>query len=101
MKEKNINFELQGRVRKYLEYLNHHEINSERLEEVFKKLTHSMKKEVLLGSNGLFLKKIPFFSQNFSTNFIEKLCFEMKALKYSPEETIYKVFFIFYDSFPN
>ena len=93
MQERNISFDLQGRVRKYLEYLNHHEINSEQLEGTFKKLTRSMKKEVLLGSNGIFLKKIPFFSKNFSNEFIEKLCFEMKIVKYSPEETIYKVHF--------
>ena len=92
MKEKNISFELQGKVRKYLEYVNHHEIDSDKLEGVFKKLTSSMKKEVLLGSNGIFLKKIPFFAQNFSAEFIEKLCFEMKTANYSPEETIYKVF---------
>ena len=92
MKEKNLAFELQGRVRKYLEYVNHHEIDSDKLEGVFKKLTSSMKNEVLLGSNGVFLKKIPFFSQNFSTEFIEKLCFELKAINYSPEEAIYKVF---------
>ena len=92
MKEKNISFDLQGRVRKYLEYVNHHEIDSDKLEGVLKKLTTSMKREVLLGSNGTFLKKIPFFSQNFSSEFIEKLCFEMKAVNYSPEETIYKVF---------
>ena len=92
MKEKNISFDLQGRVRKYLEYVNHHEIDSDKLEGVLKKLTTSMKREVLLGSNGTFLKKIPFFSQNFSSEFIEKLCFEMKAVNYSPEEAIYKVF---------
>ena len=93
MQEKNIPFDLQGKVRKYLEYLNHNEINSEELEGIFKKLTRSMKKEVLLGSNGVFLKRIPFFSKNFSNEFIEKLCFEIKVVKYSPEETIYKVEF--------
>ena len=91
MQERNLPFDLQGRVRKYLEYLNHNEIDSEKLEGIFKKLTRSMKKEVLLGSNGVFLKKIPFFYKNFSNEFIEKLCFEIKLLKYSPEETIYKV----------
>lgn len=93
MQEKNISFDLQGRVRKYLEYVNHHEIDSDKLEAVLKKLTTSMKKEVLLGSNGTFLKKIPFFSQNFSAEFIEKLCFELKAVNYSPEEAIYKVYY--------
>lgn len=91
MKEKNISFELQGRVRKYLEYVNHNEVNNERVEKVLKKLTRSLRKEVLLGSHGLFLKSTSFFFQNFSTNFIEKICFDMKASKYSPEEKIYKV----------
>ena len=93
MKEKNISFDLQGRTRKYLEYLNNNEIDSEKLEGIFKKLTRSMKKEVLLGSNGIFLKKIPFFSKNFSNEFIEKLCLELKVVNYSPEETIYNVFY--------
>ena len=93
MHEKNINFELQGRVRKYLEYLNHNEINSEKIEQIFKKLTHSLRKEVLFESNGVALHNITFFTTNFSGDFLEELAISMKQAKYSPEETIFKVGF--------
>ena len=62
MNNKNINFELQGRVRKYLEYIMHKETNSERENEILNKLTHALKRELILESNGKYLYQTPLFS---------------------------------------
>lgn len=91
MNSKGINFELQGRVRKYLEYTMHKEINLEKEKEIFNKLTFALRKEVVLESNGRFLAQIPLFSKNFSATTLEKLVFILKPIRYSPEEFIFHV----------
>lgn len=93
MKKKNIEFELQGRVRKYLEYTMDKERNSDKEVEILNKLTASLRNEVLLQSHGNILTKIPLFTKNFSAHTVQTLSFCMKKLKFSPEEYIYKVFF--------
>lgn len=94
MKKKNIDFELQGRVRKYLEYTMDKERNSDKEIEILNKLTASLKKELLLQSHGNILTKIPLFTKNFSANTVQSLSFCMKKVKFSPEEYIYKVHLI-------
>ena len=92
MKKKNIEFELQGRVRKYLEYTMDKERNSDKEVEILNKLTASLRNEVLLQSHGNILTKIPLFTKNFSAHTVQTLSFCMKKLKFSPEEYVYKVF---------
>ena len=91
MRENNINFELQGKVRKYLEHLMTKESNSEKEQEIFRKLTHSLKKELMLNSNGKLLSQIPFFTNNFCEETVEDLSFCLQKIRYSPEEYIYKL----------
>lgn len=93
MKKKNIEFELQGRVRKYLEYTMDKERNSDKEVEILNKLTASLRNEVLLQSHGNILTKIPLFTKNFSAQTVQTLSFCMKKLKFSPEEYVYRVFF--------
>ena len=91
MKRNNINFELQGRVRKYLEYLMKKESNTQKEGEILNSLTQSLKSEVILQSNGKLLDHIPFLKTNFSKDTIEGLSFCLKKCRYSPEEFIYRV----------
>jgi len=91
MKKEKIDFELQGRVRKYLEYIMDSEKNSEKQTELLNKLTANLKREVLVQSNSKFLFAIPLFSKNFSTSTIEDLSLFMKKLRFSPEEMVYNV----------
>ena len=91
MRHNNIDFELQGRVRKYLEYIMNKETNHKKEEEILDKLTKALKKEVILEANGKYLYQIPFFSRNFSAELIEQLAFTIKQVRYSPEEYIYHV----------
>lgn len=94
MKEKNINFELQGKVRKYLEYLMHSETDTKKENEVLNVLTTSLKRELILESNGKYINDIPLLKENFSKNTLEELAFYVNELKLSPEEFIYHVKFI-------
>ena len=98
MYRKNIDFELQGRVRKYLEYISHQEGNSEKEGEILNKLTNKLKREVILAANGKLLYQIPFLTQNFSKTTLNELSFCLKKLRFSPEEFIYKVY-INYEKF--
>lgn len=91
MRENSINFELQGKVRKYLEHLMIKESNSEKEQEIFKKLTHSLKKELMLNSNGKLLAQIPFFTNNFCEETIEDLSFCLQKNRYSPEEYLFEI----------
>ena len=91
MKKKTIEFELQGRVRKYLEYTMDKERNSDKEMEILNKLTASLKNEVVLQSHGNMLTQMPLFTKNFSAETVQMLSFSMKKLKFSPEEYIYRV----------
>lgn len=94
MKKKNIDFELQGRVRTFLEYNFQNQKNSDKEMEIINKLTTTLKNEVLQQSQGILLNKNPFFSKNFSSAFIQNLSIKMDQKKFSPEETIFKVFYL-------
>lgn len=91
MKREKIDFELQGRVRKYLEYIMDSEKNDEKQSELLNKLTANLKRELLVQSQSKFLFAIPLFSRNFSAATIEDLSLFMKKLKFSPEEIIFNV----------
>ena len=94
MKQKGLNFELQGRVRKYLEYIMHKDINSEKEGKILNKLTNALKKEVILAFNGKVLDEIPLFRDNFSAQTIEELAFCLRQVRYSPEEFIFHVIYM-------
>lgn len=93
MKNNNVNFELRGRVRKYLEYMNHSETDAKKEEELMNKLTFALKKELILESNGKYINQTELFVENFSKETLEILAFSLKERKFCPEEVIYHVFF--------
>ena len=92
MRKHNVSFELQSRVRKYLEYTLKNQVsNSDGENNILNKLNSSLKKELLIESLGKFIKQIPFFKNNFSNDSIENLAFCLKKLQLSPEEFLYRV----------
>ena len=57
MGKNDLHFELQSRVRRYLEYTLKNESNIEEKNMILNKLTKSLREEVLLQSNGKFVKE--------------------------------------------
>ena len=93
MNEHSVDFELQSRVRKYLEYTLKNESNSIGENVILQKLNKSLKKELLMESLGKLLNRISIFRNNLSENTIEKLVYALKKIQMSPEEFLYNVLF--------
>jgi len=90
MKKNDLRFELQSRVRRYLEYTMKNEDNEEGLMNILNKLTKSLKSEVLFDSYGKYIDENQFFKR-FSAKTKEKLILSISEVKFSPEEIIYQV----------
>lgn len=92
MQRKNIEFDLQNKVRKYINFLaEKNSADAEIEKELIGRLNNSLREEVLIRANGIILKKIPFFSKNFTERTLRRLVFVMKQTRFYPEETIYEV----------
>ncbi len=93
MKRKNVDFELQGRVRRYLEYIlkESSNENSEEEQELIKLLSISLRKELLMQTNGKVLMSSPLFKNNFSQATIEKLSEFIEQQDFANEEIIFEV----------
>ena len=93
MKSKKIEYELQARARKYLEFVWHEEktANRENSDEILEKLSSNIREEVLLQSNGKFLLNYPMLCKNFSERTMRRLVNLIKPVRYSPEEIIFDV----------
>ena len=90
MKKNNLDFELQSRVRRYLEYTMKNESNMGEKNEILNKLTKSLRTEVLLQANRKFIEENGFFRM-FSEKCKERIILSLKELRLSPEEYIYQV----------
>ena len=90
MKKNNLGFELQSRVRRYLEYTIKNENNNEQMDGILCKLTKSLKSELILQSYQKYIQNSQFF-KNFSSKTQEKIVLSLKELKLSPEESIHYV----------
>ena len=90
MKKNNLDFELQSKVRRYLEYTMKNESNIEEKNSIMNKLTKSLRTEVLLQSNGKFIEDNSFFNI-LSNKSKEKVILSLKELRFSPEEFVYNV----------
>ena len=99
MRHNNIEFELQGRVRKYIEYMSHKESNHIKENEILNKFTPALKKELIFEAYAKYLYQIPLFAKNFSPQLIEQLAFNIKELRFSPEEYIFHVVYSLFLSF--
>lgn len=86
-----VSFELQSRVRKYLEYTMKNTANMKEEKLILDKLNKSLKDELLIESLGRIIKAVPFFKDNFSENSLENLVFALRKRQLSPEEFLFKV----------
>ena len=91
MKNKSIGFELQSKVRNYLEYIIQKDTSKQDEIKILEKLNKALKKEVIMEAYGKILSQTGLFKKNFSVSTIENLSFCLKQLTFSPEEFIYKV----------
>ena len=93
MNNKNIENDLQVRVRNYLEF-NWKEdklCNKEAERDVFNKLSDKLRDEILMQSYGRVLESIPFIKKNFSDGAIQGLVLTMKQSRFYPGEKIFEV----------
>ena len=91
MKRKNVNPDLQMRVREYLRFIWKEE-KAQNLDEethIINVLSGNLKEELLLEAYGEILRKYPVFYANFSEKALKKTVSHIKDCKYIPEETIY------------
>ena len=97
MKENNISYDLLIRIKDNLQFImeNENKINQEEFNCLLNKLSPSLKDNLLLNANSHILKKIPFFSKNFSEEMLEELCFKLKESQYSPDDFIFYVYYFY------
>jgi hypothetical protein len=93
MKRKNIDFDLQSKIRSYLDYILKEADfgSSEKEQELIGKLSLSLRKELLLQANGIILMSSPVLRNNFSLKTIQKLTELINPLDLAPEDYIYEV----------
>lgn len=91
MLEKNINFELRTKIRKYLQYI----WQEENLEQfgkqlnIINKLSDSLKAELLIEANGPFLRDLKLFNLNFSEETLRETVNIMNEKRYTPGDLIF------------
>ena len=93
MKRKNLDYDLQTRVRRSLEYMVNQEEAEQFLQEqkLLDKLPFSLKDEVLLQTNGKILADNQTFIKFFSEDVFRQLVRIMKRKRFTPEEVIFSV----------
>lgn len=95
MERKNIDYNLQMKIREYLRFIWQEEStqNVETEIEIISKLSKSLRSELIFESYGQVLKKSPLFFANFSERFLGELMYEIREVRNIPEDSIFKVFF--------
>lgn len=90
MSDKNFSFDLQMRVRKYLEYIRREEKfeRNEATMQTIGKLSDSLREELLLEANGSILEGIKLFSSNFTEETMRKTIMIRKERRYMPGDLI-------------
>ena len=91
MREKNINFDLRIRIRKYFEYIWTEEkvFKTKEQTAVLKKLSDSLKEEVLIEAYGNIVRNIKFLSFNFSEESLRKMVPALKERRFTPGDIIF------------
>ena len=92
MKRKNIDFDIQIKIRKYLEYIwgKGTELEKKSQENLLE-LPKSLRNEVLVRSQREVIKQNQIFVKNFSEETLRSMAIIMKRLHFSPEEWIFMV----------
>lgn len=91
MKRKNINGDLQMRVREYLRFIWKEEKtqNIEKEQKIIDSLSKSLKEELMLQAYGEILKKHPMFYLNFSEKSLRKVVSIIKDIRLFPDEPLF------------
>ena len=98
MHRKKIDLMLQMKVIKYLSYIWQEEQrqNKEETEKIIDSLSQNLKRELLVGAHGNFIRKIPLLRDNFRDETLSKIVPALKEIKYTPQDLIYFVGQIFF-----
>jgi hypothetical protein len=92
MKMKNIDFDIQIKIRKYLEYIWGKGTELEKKsQENSLELPKSLRNEVLVRSQGEVIKQNQIFVKNFSEETLRSIAIIMIQIHFSPEEWIFMV----------
>lgn len=94
LQKKNVNLELQTRIRNYLDYMHREErqLNMEETKGVIDKLSPQLQLELTKEVNTQYIQAFPLISSNlFSKKTQELSVFVMKDQKYMPGELIFSV----------
>lgn len=93
MKRKNVNSDLQTRIREYLKFIWREEKsqNMEEEKKIIDSLSHSLKEELNLEAYGFFLKNNPLFTKFFSEASLKKLVNVMEEIFLTPDDAIFQV----------
>lgn len=96
MRKRNVDFDLQIRVRHYLEWVFKEESESrEKEKEILKPLSKNLREEVLYQVYGKRIKSIFIFDKYFTNEFLNVLSLKIREVSFVPEEIIFKVIIIF------
>ena len=92
MKQRNVNTELQVRIRRYVEYLFEEERNGyQKGSNIFSKISVVLKQELWKDTHLNYIKNIKIFSKMFSKDFLIKLTSIIEEKNFGPEEIIINV----------
>ncbi len=93
MRRKNLDQQLQSKVKRYFEFIWNQEesLNEDKEKVLLNKLSTSLKEEVLLQTHGKALANYSLLCKTFSNELLIKTVHIMRTLKFSPEEQIFSV----------
>lgn len=91
MRKRNVDLDLQIRVRNYLEWVYKDNEAKEKEEILLKPLSRTLREEVLCQVYGKRIMKISFFVNHFSTNFLNVLALKIREISFVPDEIIFRV----------
>lgn len=93
MKRNNVEIDLRIKVRKYLEHLFFEDGTKEAEKEtcILNKLSHSLRREVLIQMHGKVLEHFHFFKQNFSQEALDRSAQVMRKVRFAPGDDIFFV----------
>lgn len=93
MNGKNIEFDLQNKVRQYINGLYDNNFDAQEAEtNVINKLDSSLKEELLFKANGKILMNTPIFNK-LSTPTLRKMVSVMKKINFHPDDIIFQVMY--------
>lgn len=98
MNRKEIQLNLQTRVREYLSFIWNEEKrqNFDQENKIINSLSHTLKEELIFDAYGSFLKNNPVLSKYFSEETLKKLVFSMKEILVNPGDKIFTVDLFFF-----